>query len=317
MKIDKLIFTEPIFFNRIWGGDKILKYLNSESNQIPIGEAWGISGHKSGDCLVLSGKYKGIPLSQVISKDKSILGETMQEMPIQIRMLDSKSDLSIQVHPSQTYAKIHSNDNGKNECWYIIDCENNATLVYGHEFLTKDEFKNAIVKNKIMTYLNYIPIKKGDLVYVPTGLIHAMTKNITAIEISDSSDTTYRVYDYNRIDKNGNKREIHLEKSLDVIDIPCKYPNIIETISIGNGFFKRILLDNENFFISNLKTLKNCKLEKKHPYYACFVVEGTAFLNGIEINKGDFFILTSLIKDLVLEGKVEILLSYSKKYGGY
>ena len=286
--------------------------MNSNSEQAPIGEAWGISGHKSGDCLILSGNYKDFSISEVISKDESILGKKMKEMPIQIRMLDSKDDLSIQVHPSQSYAKTYSNDNGKNECWYIIDCEENATLVYGHEFLTKEDLKNAILENKIMDYLNYLPIKKGDLVYVPTGLIHAMTKNITAIEISDSSDITYRVYDYNRIDKDGNKRELHLEKSLDVIDVPCKYPYINEHIDIGNGFFNKILLDNEIFFISSLKVLKSCKLEKSHPYYACFVIKGEAFLNGIKVKKGDFFILTTLEKNLIIEGEVEILFSYSK-----
>ncbi|MGL5350298.1 MAG: type I phosphomannose isomerase catalytic subunit [Cetobacterium sp.] len=315
--MDKIIFTEAIFFNRIWGGNRIIELFNLNATDTPIGEAWGISSHKTGDCNILSGIHQGKKLSEAIRLDSTILGKGFKKLPLQIRILDSKNDLSLQVHPNNNYAKINSNDFGKNEYWYILNCEKDAKLIYGHTFTTKKDFEEAIFKNEVMNNLNYLPIKEGDLVSVPTGLLHAMTKNITAIEVCDSSDVTYRVYDYNRVDAKGNKRELHIKDSLNTIDFPCKYPIIKTETIINNAFIKKILLNDEIFYITNIKNFGYSQLKKEHQYYACFVISGSGEINNSKIKAGDFFILTSLVENLELNGNFEILLSYSKNMGGF
>src|SRR5699024_9302212 len=164
----------------------------------------------------------GKTLIELWDNHRALFGNTAGDVfPLLTKILDANADLSVQVHPDDAYAKDHENGElGKTECWYIIDCKAGAEIIYGHHATTKEEFTNLMEQGKWDTLLRRIPIEPGDFFYLPSGTIHALCEGTLVLETQQNSDTTYRVYDYDRKDQKGNKRDLHLEKALDVSTIP-------------------------------------------------------------------------------------------------
>ncbi len=186
-------------------------------------EAWELSNNRFGICQVASGYQTGLPFNELIDSDgQALLGtraQGMEEFPILVKEIQAQDTLSIQVHPDDDYAKIHENQPGKTECWYIEDCDEAAFIYYGfNKDTTREEVEERIRNGQLLDIINKVPVQKGDIFFVKPGTIHAIGKGVSVIEVQQNSDVTYRVYDYDRKDTLGNSRELHLEKALDVLN---------------------------------------------------------------------------------------------------
>jgi mannose-6-phosphate isomerase len=205
----------------IWGGNKLKSEFGKQTDLKIIAESWELSCHPDGESIIKNGEFKGETLSKVLSDNKSFLGkncDSFEKFPMLIKLIDANDKLSIQVHPEDDYAnRFENGEYGKTEVWYIVDAEPNAKLIYGfNKTISKDELKKAITDNTLSEIVNFVPVKKGDVFFIPAGLVHAICEGILICEIQQNSNTTYRVYDWGRLDANGNSRELHINKALDV-----------------------------------------------------------------------------------------------------
>ena len=251
MKVFKI---NPLYTQTIWGNNNIAKMRDlSEDN---IGAAWEISAHKDIDCDVEDKK-----LSEVFNENsEELLGKGLGlKDTIRVGILDAKEYLSIQVHPDDEYGLENDNDLGKNECWYILKADDDSTLVAGTHLNTKEELKDAIENDTLEDNLRYIPVKAGDFIALKNGTLHALGGNIMVLELSNNSNTTYRFYDFHRKDSNGNERELHIDKSMDVVDMSAS-PEIIytpfdnipkEKELVNFDEFKVVLVDTDDEYIIN------------------------------------------------------------------
>ncbi len=204
----------------IWGGERLKKEYNKNLDTTPLAETWECSVHPDGLSLVSGGEYNGLTLKEVIQKNPDYLGTKSDLMPILIKFIDAAKDLSIQVHPDDKYAKEIEGDNGKTEFWYVLDAEEGAELIYGFEHpMDRAKLEAAVKEGNLEKMLHHIPVHKGDVFFVYPGTVHAIGKGIVLVEVQESSNLTYRLYDYDRIDKDGKKRPLHIEKAADVLDM--------------------------------------------------------------------------------------------------
>jgi mannose-6-phosphate isomerase len=209
----------PITKERIWGGKKLAQMFDTNLDA-PIGEVWTLSDHPSDPSICLNGPLKGKTLSEIISVfPEFYLGKAWsgQRFPLLIKFLHAADDLSVQIHPDDEYAKEHEGDFGKTEAWFVLDAEPGAKINYGHHFASREEYYDAVRQGKVKDYLEYREVKKGDFIFVPSRTLHALMKGIMIIEIQQTSDVTYRVYDWDRVDTNGQSRQLHIDKAADVM----------------------------------------------------------------------------------------------------
>lgn len=268
IRIEPFVRLQPVFKDYLWGGTRILDKYNKSSDLETVAESWELSGHPAGNSIIASGKHKGLSFSKYLENvGKEVLGwkcGSMQNFPILIKLIDARDNLSVQVHPDDEYALNNENEYGKNEMWYVIDSEPGSGLYVGFKQKTdKEEIKKAIEENNIIGLLNFYPTSPGDVFFIPSGTVHAIGKGNLICEIQQSSNSTYRLYDYNRKDKFGNVRELHLDKALDVLNyeryipedfqidfknddkiITCKY---FETIIMTVKDEKKISLSSDSF----------------------------------------------------------------------
>ena len=310
------IFLQPIFQERIWGGSRLRDIYNYPIESSLTGECWAISAHPNGESTVRCGKYKGLTLSELWNKHHELFDYyNSEEFPLLTKIIEANEDLSVQVHPDDYYAKEYENSElGKTECWYIIDCNEDADIIIGHYAQTKEEFIDKVKNKSWDQLLRRIKIKPGDFFYIPSGTLHAICKGTILLETQQNSDITYRIYDYNRRDKNGNLRELHLQKAIDVITTPHKEvkhpPNIIlQRKSVLTNF-----IEGEYFTVSKWVIKEQLKMEQNQPFMLFSVIEGKGRLktNGkqYELYKGDHFILPFKMDDFILKGNLQFIVSY-------
>lgn len=204
------------------GGTKLRDAFGYALPSERTGECWAVSAHAHGSSAVKNGPLAGKTLDQVWQDHPEVFGfPDGKVFPLLVKLLDANMDLSVQVHPDDDYATLHENgDLGKTECWYIIDCKDDAELILGHHASTKEDFKRLMESGDWNGLLRRIKIKPGDFFYVPSGTLHALCEGTLVLEIQQNSDTTYRVYDYDRCNDQGQKRTLHIEKAMEVITIP-------------------------------------------------------------------------------------------------
>lgn len=301
------LFLKPVFHEKIWGGTALKTQFNYDIPSEHTGECWAISGHKNGESIIKNGTFSGQSLSEVYHQHPELFGnEKDKDFPLLVKILDANDQLSVQVHPDDDYGKAHAGELGKTECWYVIDAKPGAKIVYGHHTKTKEELKAMIESEDWDDLLNEVEVHPGDFFYVPSGMIHAIGEGILILETQQSSDTTYRVYDYNRKDDNGNLRELHLKESLDVIQVPAEYPKseIVESVEKGNQlttFVKTPFFDVYRWKINGKITMT-----QKAPYTLVSIIEGAGFIeidgNLYELTLGDHFIIPSDVKTFTLSG---------------
>ena len=219
MEILKLFPTGKDY---LWGGTRLREEYGKKIDLMPLAETWECSVHPDGPSYVVNGVFKGITLAEVLKQHPEYLGTKVVdgELPVLVKFIDAKKDLSVQVHPDDEYARKYEHQNGKTEMWYVIDADEGANLIYGFQHrVTSEILHKAVESGTLDKHLQKIEVHKGDTYFVPAGTVHGIGAGILVAEIQESSNVTYRVYDYNRIDKNGKKRELHFDKAVQVMDM--------------------------------------------------------------------------------------------------
>lgn len=239
---------KPVYDKTIWANNKLTKIRGVEESG--FGTCWEVSAHPYSQNEILNGEYAGLNLLELLEQnEKALLGVHPKEKMLRLAYLDAKDDLSIQVHPYNEYALIHDHDNGKTESWYVLEAEPNATLVAGTTCDDKEVIRKAIEEETLEQYLRKVEMKAGDFIFVPAGMLHALGGGILAIEVGTNSNTTYRFYDYGRKDANGNGRELHVEKSFDVVDLRM-HSEKVETPIIEGMTQEKVLVDCDEFKVT-------------------------------------------------------------------
>ena len=304
----------PAFKDYLWGGERLKSDFNKKSELVPLAESWELSAHKDGQSTVVSGEFASLTLTEYVERlGKAALGENSAKydyFPLLIKFIDAKGDLSVQVHPSDEYALSHEGEYGKTEMWYILDCDEGACLYYGFSRdISREEYENAIKNGELCSLLNRVPVKKGDVFFIPAGTVHAIGAGIVICEIQQNSNTTYRVFDYNRRDKNGNLRPLHIEKALEVSDLK-RSPERCDTPD-GDDV---VLAACEYFEVRRLRVAEKTELTVDTSSFVSLTVtdgEGKLEYTGgeIELIKGDSIFIPAQNATMMLEGKLEIIQS--------
>lgn len=310
------LFLKPLFMYRIWGGTALRDKFNYEIPSENTGECWAISSHENGDCEITNGKFKGMTLSNLWSNHKELFGNMPgDKFPLLTKILDANDNLSVQVHPDNEYAKKNENGElGKTECWYIIDCDDDAEMIFGHNAKSKEELEYMISNNKWSDLLKRVKVNKGDFFYVPSGTIHALCKGTLVLETQQNSDTTYRVYDYDRVDSNGNKRDLHVDKSIAVTTVPHVENKADYNIIKNDNFKLTTFLSNEFFSVHKLDVFTEYSSTQDKPFELYSVIDGSGKLvsnsNEYSLNKGDNFILPNNFGEFKLIGNLQLIISH-------
>ena len=304
----------PVFKDYLWGGTRLKTEFSKQSDMTPLAESWELSAHKDGQSVVTTGDYAGTALTDYIAAiGRDALGTACEKydyFPLLIKLIDAKGDLSVQVHPSDEYALEHEGEYGKTEMWYILDCEEGAALYYGfREDTTREEYEAAIKEGRLTDILNRVPVKRGDVFFIPAGTVHAIGAGILICEIQQNSNTTYRVYDYNRRDKNGNLRPLHVEKALAVSDLRKSpalpaIPDGEDVLLAECGYFevRRLRFAGEGTVTATAKS-----------FTALTVTEGEGSLSDgesiLSFRKGDTLFIPAREKSFAVKGNCEMILS--------
>ena len=214
----ELLFMEPYTRQVLWGGTKLQKRYGYKTEGEHTGEAWVVSATGNGQSVVSEGTWKGQTLGALWIQHRELFGDDgEQEFPLLVKLIDAREDLSIQVHPDDDYAFHHEHGGrGKTECWYIVDCDEEADIIVGHHARSKEELAQMIREHQWTSLLSVHKIKKGDFFFIPAGTVHAIGAGLLIAEVQQSSNLTYRVYDYGRVGADGKPRELHIAKALDV-----------------------------------------------------------------------------------------------------
>jgi mannose-6-phosphate isomerase len=310
------LLFEPIFKERIWGGTKLKEVLNKsfESNQ--IGESWELSTVENDISVVVNGVFKGLNLSQLIEKyPTEVLGaKSIQyfgyNFPLLFKFLDAKEDLSIQVHPNDALAKERHQSFGKTEMWYVIQADVNARLVVGFKDKTnKKEYQEHLENKTLATILNETPVKEGDAFFLETGTVHAIGAGVLIAEIQQTSDITYRLYDWDRVDANGEGRELHTDLALDAIN----FETTNTKINYKNTANKLVTLVECPFFKTNILQISgkyNWK-KTKESFAVLMCTKGSFTINMLhfqaEFKKGDTLLIPAILDGFQIIGEVSLL----------
>jgi mannose-6-phosphate isomerase len=303
---------ENLYFDKIWGG-RDLELFRDNLPEGNIGESWDIACHKNGMSIVANGSYKGMRLDELIEREGAdFIGSKISKnwFPILIKLINARESLSVQVHPNDDYAKKVEGDMGKTEVWYVVEAFPGANLVVGtKKDCTKAKFKEAIESGDLEPYMNRIHVKKGDVYFVKSGLIHAIGEGVIIAEIQQNSDTTYRVYDYNR------GRELHVDKALDVIDLSLS-GNKSNGLKLGCAEFDKTYLCLCKDFSLELYDIKEeCReVSDFDRFYVFTCVDGEGeitYKDGAEIvRKGDSILIPAALGEYSLKGQMKLLKSY-------
>lgn len=309
--MESIITLEPVFKEKIWGGRKLETEFGYTIPAGPVGECWAISAHPAGDCVISSGAYAGKTLSWLWDEHRELFGGIEgDQFPLLIKILDASDDLSIQVHPDDAYAAEHENGSlGKRECWYVLDAEPGQTIVVGQRAHSREEFSQLVAAGAWDELLNEVPIHAGDFFQIDPGTVHAIKGGTVVLETQQSSDVTYRVYDYDRVQDDGTLRPLHLEQALDVIDFNAA-PLTSGAIEAARENELQVLESNSCYTVERVRVAGACTVATPHPFTCVSVVAGAGELNGRPVAKGTHLLALDACEELVLTGDMELIISY-------
>lgn len=314
---------KPCGKDYLWGGKRLNDEYKKNIDMFPLAETWECSVHPDGPSVIASGNYRGKTLKEVLESNPKLLGSkasASKNLPILVKLIDASEDLSIQVHPSDEYAAVNENGQlGKTEMWYVLDAKEDARLVYGLSFdCTKEDIKKAIEDKTISKYLNSVKVKAGDIFFIEPGTIHAIGSGIVLAEIQENSNLTYRLYDYDRSDKNGVKRTLHIDKALEVSKLnrstDPKQP--IRVLRYSKGQASEVLCRCKYFevhrLIVNAGSDSFVEYENDLESYSvllCIDGEGKIVCmdEAIEFKKGSCIFVPSDCEKILIHGKGEFL----------
>ncbi len=316
------LILKPALKSSIWGGNRLKNEFRYDSKDI-VAEAWVLSCRADGAATIQNGALKGKTLDKAIALwGVGVLGKnavSFSQFPMLIKLIDARDKLSVQVHPDNDYAQRVEGEAGKTEMWYVVDCNPGAKLIFGfNKNLTKGEFRSHIENGSLLDVCNFVPVKKGDVFFIEAGTLHAIGDGILIAEVQQNSDITYRVYDYDRRDSNGNPRQLHIEKAVDVTNtsMACVNQNCCKTETIDGGTIKT--LAHCEYFTSCLLTVNNTMTIKNLDSFCSLLnLEGECTLNTentkIELTKGSsIFLPAGMGAQIISKSKqpAKILYSY-------
>ena len=295
-----IILLENIFKTAIWGGSNLQKIFNVNSPYEKTSEVWTASAHTNGITPIkktlsqdMKNKAEDLSILYKLDTAKRMFGLNClkyEEFPLLAKWIDANDKLSVQVHPDDKYAMLNYNSFGKTEAWYIVSAKPDAKIIYGlKENITKDDLRNAINKNKIEEVLNYVPVKEGEIFYIPSGTVHALLDGVVVYEIQQSSDITYRLFDWNRVGNDGKPRQLHIEQALDVINFSKQAT--IQGEDLTSSAFKYFSIEKHKVIDVGSICVTN------RSFKLCSVLNGTICITDGEkkydVKAGESFILTA------------------------
>jgi len=307
----KILKLVPIFQEKIWGGRRLQKVFGYEIPSDRTGECWAISGHPNGDCLVDDWEFAGKTLSQLWREERQLFGNIEgADFPLLVKIIDARDDLSIQVHPDDSYAAIHENGSlGKTECWYVLDCDEDATIIIGHNAATKEEMAEMVANDQWDALLRQVPIHKGDFFQIDPGCLHAIKAGTLILGTQQSSDVTYRFYDYGRLE-NGKPRQLHIEKSLAVTKAPFTVSSQKpDTIRIPGGVLTH-LVTCPYYSVYRASIHGTVSLNWDQPFVNVSILSGSGKLDDLEVAKGDHLLICANYGEMNISGDLELIYSH-------
>lgn len=306
----EFLFLEPVFKEAIWGGTRLRDVFGYDIPGDTTGECWAISAHKNGECQVAGGRYDGKLLSSLWKERPELFGYYKgDEFPLLIKIIDAKEDLSIQVHPDDAYAGIHENGSlGKTECWYILDCEPDTEIVIGHYAKDKNEMETMIRNGKWDEFIRKVPVHKGDFFQINPGCVHAIKGGTMILETQQSSDITYRVYDYDRL-QDGKPRQLHIEQSIDTINAPFEADESKPVTESLEGADHTHFVSCPYYSVDKYDINGVFSIEFHKYFTNVSVLSGNGSVNGISIMAGQHFIVPAESGVCRFEGTMSIICS--------
>lgn len=309
----------PHFTDYLWGGRKLVTDFGKDCDYDKVAESWELSCHKDGPCKIANGEFAGLTLQEYIDKNgKEVLGsdcEKFDNFPILIKLIDAKDNLSVQVHPDNNYALRVEGEYGKTEMWYIVDCEEDSSLLYGFkEPITKDEFKRRIEDNTLLEVTNAVKVKKGDCFFIEAGTLHAIGKGILIAEIQQNSNTTYRIYDYARVGADGKPRELHIDKALDVTELNLPTPPKQPEAQNFDGYTVTPLASCDYFTVRKLDINScACFVADSKSFHSVMILSDSAVIeydNGrLDVKKGETVLIPAGMGKYTINGNCEAILT--------
>jgi len=302
---------EPILKDKIWGGTKLKSLFGKAAVSDKLGESWELSGYEADESVVTNGFLAGNNLPELIEIYMGeLVGDKIYDeyglyFPLLFKLIDANENLSIQVHPGDEVAAERHNSYGKTEMWYVVDADQGSELIIGFsKNCSRDEYLDALDEGLVEDLLQKVPVKKGDVFFIPSGLVHAIGKGVVVAEIQQSSDITYRIYDYKRTDDQGNERELHTEQALDVINFEASKEPKTNYEPLLNEITPLVTCD---YFTTNMLRFDhniNRHYAKIDSFIAYMCLEGN-FVIEFEgektvVNKGDTVLIPACIDELSL-----------------
>ena len=312
-----LIFPTPIFHEKIWGGRKLADDFGYEIPDGPIGECWAISAHPNGDCAISGGAWDGMHLSELWDQHRELFGGVEGDrFPLLVKIIDAKDNLSVQVHPDDAYAAEHENGSlGKRECWYVLAADEGTQIVIGQRAHDRAELAAMIDEGRWDDMLNLVPCHVGDFFPIEPGTVHAIQGGTLILETQQSSDVTYRVYDYDRVGDDGKPRELHIQQSLDVVDYAAQAPASGEvTAPEVDGVTE--LMECPNFVVDRVRVSGEKDVAQPYPFLCVSVIEGSGAVcaaeAGVEhkIARGTHFLAPAGCGTLSFSGDMTLVTSH-------
>lgn len=309
------LFLQSVMQEKIWGGSKLRDVFGYEIPSDKTGEYWAISAHPNGVSTVRNGRYAGKGLDWVYAQHPELFGHpTSPVFPLLTKILDANDWLSVQVHPDDAYGLEHEGELGKTECWYILAADPGAEIIYGHSAQSKEELKAQIEAGNWEELLTKVPVKAGDFFYVPSGTMHAIGGGILILETQQSSDTTYRVYDFDRKDAAGQLRDLHIQQSIDVLNLGQPANSRPVTLE-ADDLTSTLLVANDFFAVYKWQIEGRVDFKRQADYLLVSVLQGQGQLHvgdeTYDLDKGQHFILPHDVDAWTIEGStLELLVSH-------
>lgn len=301
----------------LWGGNKLKQEFGLQSDTQTIAEGWMLSCREDAPCIVGNGELCGKTLPEVLALwgpraiEKS--AERVSEFPLLIKLIDAKKNLSVQVHPNDEYAQKHGIGFGKTEMWYVLDCEDGASLIYGlNQAVSKEEFLKHIRNQTLEEVCNTVSVHPGDVFFIPAGMLHAIGKGILIAEVQQNSDTTYRVWDYGRVDANGNPRPLHIEQATEVVDRTAAVLPSAQTANIQTAVWGSVreLTKCAYFTVKEIQLCGEMTLDKKESFVSLIVLDGELCVmwqrGTLKVSKGGSLFIPAGVA-VQLSGRAELL----------
>ncbi len=309
MRTEPFVKLNPVLKDYLWGGEKLKKLFGASFS--PVAEAWLLSAHPDGESVAAGGAHGGMPFRAYL---REAVGQDGEHFPILVKLIDAQKPLSVQVHPDDDYARVHEHDNGKSEMWYVLESEPGAFLYVGfNREMTREEVRRRVEDGTIEEVLQKVPTHPGDAVFIPAGTVHAIGAGNLILEIQQSSNATYRLYDYKRRDAQGNLRPLHLDKALDVLSYHASGASGGQTSVREAGELARC----KYFSVDTYEVQNQLVLPIPDGQFAsvvCVAGEGTLTRDGsaAPVKRGDSFYLPAVGGAMELTGALHVVISYAK-----